>query len=231
RRTFILGAPETVLPLSPDPALADDLLKRYREASEKGLRGVVFSETDRLPDVDGPMPKARPLALLLIGDELRPEVREAFAMMERLGIEPKIISGDNPHTVAALLAQLDIKTSGGVISGAELEAMDDEQFREAVNTNSVFGRIDPHQKARIVQALRDAGHFVAMVGDGANDVRALRAADVAVAMASGTAMTRAVAGVVLLQDSFAALIRGAKEATAVLGNAARLSKLFIVKSI
>lgn len=231
RRTFILGAPETVLPLSPDRALADDLLKRYREASEKGLRGVVFSETDRLPDVDGPMPKARPLALLLIGDELRPEVREAFAMMERLGIEPKIISGDNPHTVAALLAQLDIKTSGGVISGAELEAMDDEQFREAVNTNSVFGRIDPHQKARIVQALRDAGHFVAMVGDGANDVRALRAADVAVAMASGTAMTRAVAGVVLLQDSFAALIRGAKEATAVLGNAARLSKLFIVKSI
>ena len=231
RRTFILGAPETVLPLSPDRAVADELMQRYREASDKGLRGVVFSETDRLPEVDGPMPKAKPLALLLIGDELRPEVREAFAMMDRLGIEPKIISGDNPHTVAALLAQLDIKVKGGVISGAELEAMNEEQFREAVNANSVFGRIDPHQKARIVQALRDAGHFVAMVGDGANDVRALRAADVAVAMASGTAMTRAVAGVVLLHDSFAALIRGAKEATAVLGNAARLSKLFIVKSI
>ncbi|MCK9520258.1 MAG: cation-translocating P-type ATPase, partial [Dehalococcoidia bacterium] len=231
RRTFILGAPETVLPLSPDEELAEDLRRRYREASESGLRGVVFAETDTLPQTDGPMPKARPVALLLIGDELRPEVREAFAMMERLGIEPKLISGDNPRTVAALLAQLGIRTKGGAISGADFEAMDPDEFADAVATNSVFGRIAPHQKAQIVQALRDDGHFVAMVGDGANDVQALRTADVAVAMASGTATARAVAGVVLLHDSFAALIRGVKEATAVLGNAARLSKLFIAKSL
>ena len=79
--------------------------------------------------------------------------------------------------------------------------------------------------------LRKQGHFVAMVGDGANDVQALRTADVAVAMASGTSTARAVAGIVLLNDSFEALIKGAKEATAVLGNAARLSKLFIAKSL
>jgi magnesium-transporting ATPase (P-type) len=91
--------------------------------------------------------------------------------------------------------------------------------------------VTPALKARIVTALRDRGHFVAMCGDGANDVQALRAADVAVAMASGTATTRAVAGIVLLNDSFEALIRGTKEATAVLGNAARLSKLFLAKSI
>jgi magnesium-transporting ATPase (P-type) len=231
RRTFILGAPETVLPLSPDRQLADELMAKYSAASDQGLRGVVFSETDQLPKSGGSMPTARPLALLLIGDELRPEVREAFAMMERLGIEPKLISGDNPHTVAALLAQLGIRTKGGSVSGADLEAMDSDEFADAVASNSVFGRIAPHQKAQIVQALRDEGHFVAMVGDGANDVRALRAADVAVAMASGTGTARAVAGVVLLNDSFAALIRGAKEATAVLGNAARLSKLFIAKSL
>jgi cation-transporting ATPase E len=100
-----------------------------------------------------------------------------------------------------------------------------------VDENSVFGRIAPALKARIVKALKEDGHYVAMVGDGANDVQALRSADVAVAMASGTATARGVAGIVLLQDSFEALIRGAKEATAVLGNAARLSKLFIAKSL
>ena len=100
-----------------------------------------------------------------------------------------------------------------------------------MEATTVFGRIDPDQKAAIVSELRQQGHFVAMVGDGANDVRALRAADVAVAMASGTSTARAVAGIVLLKDSFEALIRGVKEATGVLGNAARLTKLFLAKSI
>ena len=230
RRIFVLGAPETVLPAAPGEA-ADDLLSAYREAAASGLRGVVFAEASTMPGADRPLSGIRPLALVTIGDVLRPEVRQAFAMMERLGIEPKLISGDNTQTVASLLGQLGISVRGGAISGADLEGLSPEEFRAAVDENTVFGRIAPQQKAEIVAALREAGHFVAMVGDGANDVRALRAADVAVAMASGTATARAVAGIVLLQDSFAALIRGAAEATAVLGNAARLSKLFIAKSI
>ena len=229
RRSFVLGAPETVLPMAHG---GDSFLPTYDEATRRGLRGVVFAEAGSLPDPDAPAPHdLRPLALLIIGDELRPEVRPAFAMMDRLGIEPKIISGDNPRTVAALLQQLGIPIAGGVISGAELSGLDEAAFDVAVDYNSVFGRIAPHQKAEIVAALQRQGHFVAMVGDGANDVQALRTADVAVAMASGTSTARAVAGIVLLNDSFAALIRGVEEATAVLGNAARLSKLFIAKSI
>jgi len=224
----VLGAPETVLPLASDGA---DLLAAYAEATATGLRGVVFAEADALPDFGVPLSGLRPLALVTLGDVLRPEVRQAFGMMATLGIEPKLISGDNPQTVAALLAQLGIASKGGAISGAELAALSPEEFAEAIETNSVFGRIAPAQKAEIVHGLRKNGHFVAMVGDGANDVQALRAADVAVAMASGTATARAVAGVVLLNDSFEALIRGAKEATAVLGNAARMSKLFIAKSL
>ena len=228
RRFFVLGAPETVLPLTDD---GDGLRALYDEAAATGMRGVAFAESPRLPDPAAPMPKMHALALAILGDELRPEVRQAFAMMETLGIEPKLISGDNPATVAALLKQLGISTKGGMISGAELEGLDPTAFAVAVDHNSVFGRIAPALKARIVTSLREQGHFVAMVGDGANDVQALRAADVAVAMASGTATARAVAGIVLLNDSFSALIRGAKEATAVLGNAARLSKLFIAKSL
>jgi cation-transporting ATPase E len=227
-RVFVLGAPETVLPLSDNP---DELREAYAQAAALGLRGVVFAEGDHLPDFGVAMTNLKALALVTLGDVLRPEVRTAFAMMDRLGIEPKLISGDNPETVRALLAQLGIALRGGVVAGAAIEGFDGQEFDGAVASNSVFGRVTPALKARIVTSLRNQGHFVAMVGDGANDVQALRAADVAVAMASGTATARAVAGIVLLNDSFEALIRGAKEATVVLGNAARLSKLFIAKSL
>jgi len=228
RRVFVLGAPETVLPLAEG---GEALRAAYETASREGLRGVVFAEASALPDFGVALGGLRPLALITLGDVLRPEVRQAFAMMERLGIEPKLISGDNPRTVASLLAQLGIATKGGAVSGAEIESLEGDAFGAMVADNSVFGRVAPALKARIVSTLRDQGHYVAMVGDGANDVQALRAADVAVAMASGTSTARAVAGIVLLNDSFEALIRGAKEATAVLGNAARLSKLFIAKSL
>jgi cation-transporting P-type ATPase E len=227
-RVFVLGAPETVLPMCDG---GEELRAPYEEAAGQGMRGVVFAEAAALPEVGKAITDLRPLALLTLGDELRPEVRNAFSMMERLGIEPKLISGDNPGTVKALLGQLGIALKGGTVAGAEIEHLQGQSFNEAVEENSVFGRISPALKARIVQALRENGHFVAMCGDGANDVQALRAADVAVAMASGTSTTRAVAGIILLNDSFEALIRGAKEATAVLGNAARLSKLFIAKSL
>ncbi len=227
-RVFVLGAPETVLPLADDDG---GLSALYKEAAANGLRGVVFAEAATLPDFGVAMSGVRPLALITVADVLRPEVRNAFAMMHKLGIEPKLISGDNPQTVSALLSQLGIVLQGDAISGADLDGLDPEQFAAAVESHSVFGRITPALKARIVSQLGEDGHFVAMVGDGANDVQALRAADVAVAMASGTSTARAVAGIVLLNDSFEALIRGAKEATAVLGNAARLSKLFLAKSL
>ena len=228
RRTFALGAPETLA--RPDGAGAE-LLEAARAASESGLRSVIFAELPALPERDAPLEGPRPLALVTLADVLRPEVKEAFTLMDELGIEPKIISGDDPRTVAALLRQLGIETRGGVIAGAKLETLAGDEFAGAVDAHSVFGRISPDQKRAIVEALRERGRFVAMVGDGANDVHALRAADIAVAMESGASTARGVAGIVLLRDSFAALIRGAREATFVLGNSARLSKLFLAKSI
>ncbi|MEX2081637.1 MAG: HAD-IC family P-type ATPase, partial [Dehalococcoidia bacterium] len=226
-RTFVLGAPETILPHC---AQAAGLQEAYEEAANHGLRGVVLAEAERLPDPDAPLGPLRALALVTLADVLRSEVGKAFATMAELGVEPKLISGDNPQTVAALLRQLEIEVKGGVVAGSEIEDLDDEAFSRAVEANSVFGRTSPALKARIIQALVARGHFVAMVGDGANDVQALRAADVAVAMASGTSTARAVAGIVLQNDSFEAFVRGTKEAQAVLGNSARLSKLFIAKS-
>jgi cation-transporting ATPase E len=230
RMTLVLGAPETVLNASLGLD-AEPMRRSYEAASERGLRGVVLAKAQELPDPEAPLARLEPLALITLGDELRQEVRGAFELMAELEIAPKVISGDNPDTVAALVEQLGVPLAGGAIAGSELPEPETEAFADAVEANSIFGRITPAQKAAIVDALQARGHFVAMVGDGANDVHALRSADVAVAMESGTATARGVAGIVLLEDSFAALIRGAQEATFVLGNAARLSKLFIAKSV
>jgi cation-transporting ATPase E len=226
QRSFVLGAPELLLPARG----AEAAMARYAEATEQGLRGVVLAEAMRLPDPDAPLPRLRPLLLVTLADQLRPAVKDAFTTMAGLGIEPKLISGDNPQTVAALVGQLDLTLKGGAVPGPDLEPLDDAALGEAVEANGIFGRVSPALKARIVTALRHRGHFVAMVGDGANDVRALRAADVAVAMASGTDTARGVAGIVLLDDSFEAFVAGTKEAETVLGNSARLSKLFLAKS-
>ena len=229
--SFVMGAPETLLPFCPpEDAPLHGIENRYQEATAKGLRGVMLAEADALPDPDQALPPLRALALITVADVLRSEVASAFAMMERLGIEPKIISGDNPETVAALVQQLGITLHGGLISGAELAALSEAEFRDVVERTSVFGRVAPEQKAAIVGALREQGHYIAMVGDGANDVRALRAADVAVAMESGTQTARAVSGIVLRDDSFQAFVYGAAAAQSILGNSAQLSKLFITKS-
>ncbi len=226
-RVILMGAPETLLPY----ALAGtEIQHRYREATARGLRGVLFAEADRLPEPGVALGNLRPLALITLGDELRPEVAKAFSTMASLGVEPKLISGDNPETVASLLKQLGIEIKGGIVSGSEIEHLEEPAFGDAAEANSVFGRVAPALKARIVESLTKRGHFVAMVGDGANDVQALRKADVAVAMESGTSTSRAVAGIILMNDSFEAFVRGTREAQSVLGNSARLAKLFIAKS-
>ena len=232
-RVFVLGAPERLLRAT-SPAAGDgqaELLSEYETAAERGLRGVVFAEAAAMPDAEtDSLPSLRIVALITVADELRAEIADAFRMMADLGIEPKIISGDNPATVAALVQQLGIQLPGGLITGTALERLSEDEFADAVEENSVFGRIAPQQKEEIISALQDNGHYVAMVGDGANDVRALRKADVGVAMESGANTAKGVASIILRNDSFEALVRGSAIAQSVLGNASQLSKLFVTKS-
>ena len=232
-RVFVLGAPERLLRTSSsdDEEARAELLAEYELAAQRGLRGVVFAEAAAMPDAEtDTLPQLRVVALVTVADELRAEIADAFRMMDELGIEPKIISGDNPATVAALVQQLGIRLAGGLITGAQLERLSADEFADAVEENSVFGRIAPQQKEQIVAALQANGHYVAMVGDGANDVRALRQADVGVAMESGANTAKGVAAIVLRDDSFEALVKGSGIAQSVLGNASQLSKLFVTKS-
>lgn len=139
-------------------------------------------------------------------DELRPDVSQTLQNFQNAGVTLKILSGDNPQTVYALATQAGFHKDHKIIGGDDLDAItDDTHFQQIVEETSIFGRITPHQKERIIHALQANGHYVAMVGDGVNDVAALKQADLSIAMQSGATAARSIADIVLLDDVFQAL--------------------------
>jgi cation-transporting ATPase E len=201
-----------------EPSLAQDFAPALAGFSQRwiaqGLRVLLFArQKEGTPLHDrGGQPRLPagliPLCLLGFYDELRPEARKTLGAFERAGIELKIISGDHPHTVAALARQAGWGEEGKpvrVVSGLDLAEMSQTRFQEAALDTAIFGRITPDLKKRLVQALRREGHYVAMIGDGVNDVLALKQANLGVAMQSGSQAARGVADMVLLDNSFAVL--------------------------
>ncbi len=170
-----------------------------------------------------------PLGLVSLRDQLRSEASQTLAAFAGEGIQLKIISGDHPDTVAALVKQAGFHTGKGTLSGEALNGMDTIQLAQVAEEHSVFGRITPQQKASLVQALRRRGHTVAMIGDGVNDVLSLKQADLGIAMQSGSAATRGVADVVLLEDSFAALPQMFQEGQRIQHGMHNILKLFLTR--
>ena len=185
--------------------------------AQAGRRILLFAGTTEvapLHDAQGePVLPASlaPLAWLSFTDELRPNSRETIADFGAAGIALKVISGDNPETVAALARQAGFPEDGKLVSGVELGAMADSEFDQAAAEGMIFGRVTPEQKERLVDALRRQGHYVAMTGDGVNDVLSLKKAQLGVAMQSGSQAARSVADIILLHDSFGALPAAFKE--------------------
>lgn len=208
------------------------------ERTAQGLRVLLFAYQPRLillHDANGdPQLPADliPLCLLSFNDELRPEARETLRGFAGMGMELKVISGDSPHTVAALARQLEMGVGDApfsVISGSELAEMDDARFGQAALRTTIFGRITPQQKEKLVRVLRDQGHHVAMTGDGVNDVLALKQANLGIAMQSGSQATRSVADIVLLNDSFAALPDAFAEGQRILNGMQDVLKLYMTR--
>jgi cation-transporting ATPase E len=151
----------------------------------------------------------------------------AFA---RAGVDLKIISGDNPETVRALAVQAGFDPEAKLISGPELDRLDDVQIVEAAIEYGVFGRITPQQKERLVRALHGRGRYVAMTGDGVNDVLSLKQADLGIAMHSGSQATRGVADIVLTNDSFAVLPHAITEGQRIIAGMQDVLKLFLSRT-
>lgn len=233
RGVFVLGAPEMLRPLlPPDADIGQAVIDNW---SDHGLRVLLLLHSPqavRLYNDDEPtLPDdLRAVGLVSFSDELRPEAEETLAGFMQAGIELKIISGDNPQTVAALAKQAGLGSDIAVISGPELEALDEAQFTQAALENTVFGRISPLQKEKLVETLSHNGHYVAMIGDGVNDVLSLKKAQIGIAMQSGSAATRGVADIVLLNDSFAALPNAFMEGQRIINGMDDIIRLFLTRA-
>ncbi|MCB1488639.1 MAG: HAD-IC family P-type ATPase [Bauldia sp.] len=201
-----LGAFEMLAPhLVPSPETAA-LADRVGKIAETGLRVLLFAGTTEATSFAGTeeapdLPPLVPLALVILADVLRPNVAATFAAFAKLGLRLKIISGDDPNTVAALARQANLPVAG-IASGPEIAQMSPAELATVIDEVDVFGRIVPAQKEQIVTALIAKGHHVAMVGDGVNDVLALKKAQLGIAMNSGSPAARNVADIVLLNDDF-----------------------------
>lgn len=247
---YALGAEEMLRPylaqVSSTPATADareansgatgnTMAQRIEQYTDQGLRVLIVAhhpdpsllhddgDASCLPD------KMTPLGMICLSDQLRPEAKEGLESFISSGVMPKIISGDSPETVAALARQAGFDGNAKLISGLQLEGMDDNTFDTAAVTGDIFGRITPQQKEKLVDALRRRGHYVAMIGDGVNDVLSLKKANLGIAMQSGSQATRSVADIILVNDSFAALSPAVKEGQRIVNGMQDILKLFLTR--
>ena len=219
-----LGAPESLAP-GPFPSTLDKKLSEWRQA---GFRVLAFARsTAPLPQLEN----LETLAFVILRDELRPDVREAVGFFIARGIDLKVLSGDHPETVAALSRQAGIPVTTPPLTGKDLEALPPAAFSAAARNGQIFGRLTPRQKQQIIQSLQETWICVGMVGDGMNDVLALKQADIGIAMKSGAAAARDVADIVLLRDSFAHLPSLAREGDRVIYNVKRVAKLVLTKNV
>src|SRR6266702_4416029 len=223
--TWVLGAPEMVLPGS-----QDGLLPRAADLAASGRRVLALARAPGPLDGQALPPGLRAVAFILLAERLRSDAPQAIAYFAAQGVALKVISGDSPRTVGAVAARAGMPKAGDPVDARDLPE-DPAALGTVLEERFVFGRVTPHQKESMVKALQARGHTVAMTGDGVNDVLALKLADIGVAMGSGAAATKAVAELVLLDNGFGTLPGVVAEGRRVTANIERVANLFITKTV
>ncbi|MFI5531454.1 HAD-IC family P-type ATPase [Kitasatospora sp. NPDC051853] len=221
--SWLLGAPDVLLPTG-HPALTE-----VDELGSRGLRVLLLGRSEA-PLEDDPAASLQPLGLVVLQQRLRGDAADTLRYFESQKVEAKVISGDSAVSVGAVAAHLGLPGAERPLDARTLPT-DPEELAEVAEHTTVYGRVTPQQKRELVGAMQSRGHTVAMTGDGVNDVLALKDADIGVAMGSGSEATRAVAQIVLLNDSFATLPSVVAEGRRVIGNIERVANLFLVKTV
>jgi cation-transporting ATPase E len=223
--SWVMGAPEMVFTDNSSPVRA-----RADELAASGRRTLVLAHADAA-FADETLPAGlSPVALVMFAEKVRPDAADTLAYFAAQGVELRVISGDNPRTVAAVAGRVGLEVPNG---GFDARQLPDEpaEMAEVLEANRVFGRVTPQQKRAMVGALQSKGHVVAMTGDGVNDALALKDADIGVAMGSGAPATRAVAQLVLLDGKFSTLPGVVAEGRRVMANIERSANLFVTKTV
>ena len=208
-RTLIMGAPEFVSKLAP---VDKDIQKELNDWADKGLRVLMLAEfadeKTKIKDLrDG---SGMAIGAVILRNSLRHGVVETVDFLQRQGVTIRVISGDNPRTVQHIAREAGIKHPEKVILGADLAKLGDDEFNEAADTYTIFARVLPDQKERLIARFQQSGKFTGMVGDGVNDALALKKADLGVAMYAGAPASRRVSDIILLNNSFTSLPMGMK---------------------
>jgi cation-transporting ATPase E len=229
---YVLGAPEILRESVELPQGAPDTAVW----TSQGLRVLLFAQKHDITEVPGGAQKPElpnglePLCYVVLRDELRENVAEIIKQFGESGIRLKVISGDSPETVAALAQQAGLPDADKTMSGAELRELSDDQLAERVEETAVFGRVTPSDKERLVRALQRRKHYVAMTGDGVNDVPALKAAQVAIAMGAGSSVTRSVADLLLLENAFSVLPAAFSEGQRIRKGMEAIIRVFLIRT-
>jgi cation-transporting ATPase E len=224
---FLLGAPEVLLAAGDGHA---ELLRRAERIAVEGRRVLLLAAADGPLDGERAPAAPRPLAMVVIGDRVRGDAAATVAWFADEGVQVKVVSGDHPRTVGAIAGQVGIAGADHPVDARALPE-DPAELAGVVEARSVFGRVVPHQKRAMVEALGDRGHVVAMTGDGVNDVLALKDADLGIAMGGGSPASRAVAELVLMDGRFATLPAVMAEGRRVIANIERVAKVFVTKTV
>ena len=211
-----------------------DIESMISAESRKGLRTVLVCRGDGSPLHDGSgepvLGRMTPVTVVSIRDEVRPDCRETIQVFLDNGMDLKVISGDDPVTVDSLFTIAGIPGERRIVSGPELEAMSDEEFSRAALECNIFGRMKPENKERVIEALKNEGRYVAMIGDGVNDVKSLKTAQVGVSLESGSGAARGVADMILVKDNFAALPKALVEGRRTVSGMRDILKLYLTRN-
>ena len=221
---YVLGAPEFIL-----RETYGQYASQIEQWSRQGYRALVFAKYCGTLTGEALTEPVEPMGMILLANPIRENAKETFAYFANQGVEIKVISGDNPVTVSEVAKEAGIENADTYVDASTLT--DEDKLREAVDKYTVFGRVTPDQKRLLVSALKNAGHTVAMTGDGVNDVLALKDADCSIAMASGSDAAAQVAQLVLLESDFSRMPSVVAEGRRVVNNIERTASLFLVKNI
>jgi cation-transporting ATPase E len=219
---WVIGAPDVLLDAASDAAADAERI------GAQGLRVLMLGSSDHSVDAAGAPGRVSPVALVVLEQKVRPDARDTLEYFAEQRVSVKVISGDNAVSVGAVAGSLGLH--GETMDARELPS-DPDALADVLQQYTTFGRVRPDQKRTMVHALQSRGHTVAMTGDGVNDVLALKDADIGVAMGSGSAASRAVAQIVLLDNKFATLPYVVGEGRRVIGNIERVSNLFLTKTV
>ena len=218
---------------APDVLLAGRLPAEVSGHEQEGRRVLAFGRAQQVvspADGGGGTPRIEPLALVVLEERLRDDAPDTIAFLYRQDVDVKVMSGDSPATVAAVAARAGVRVAGTPRQGSDLPE-DPAQLADVAREATVFARLTPDNKRALIAALTGHGAYVAMIGDGVNDVPAMKGARLAVALGSGTQLAKSVADSVLVADRFGAIPDAVGEGRKIINNVQRVAKLFVTKSV